>query len=48
VSVENFQTQYWQHSNSLTTHCHLWADCLENVGASTFHNSMDVHHLLQG
>jgi hypothetical protein len=23
VSVENFQTQYWQHSNSLTTHCHL-------------------------
>jgi hypothetical protein len=22
---------------------HLWADCLENVGASTSHNPMDLH-----
>jgi hypothetical protein len=29
-------------------HCQLWADCLENVGASTSHNPMDVHGLLQG
>jgi hypothetical protein len=27
---------------------HLWADCLENVGASTSHNRMGVHGLLQG
>jgi hypothetical protein len=26
----------------------LWADCLENVGASTSHNPMDLHALLQG
>jgi hypothetical protein len=29
-------------------HRHLWADCLENVGASTFHNPMGLHVLLQG
>jgi hypothetical protein len=28
-------------------HCHLWADCLRNVGASTSHNTMDLHGLLQ-
>jgi hypothetical protein len=27
---------------------HLWDDCLENVGASTSHNSMGLHGLLQG
>jgi hypothetical protein len=27
---------------------HLWADCLENVGASPFHNTMGLHSLLQG
>jgi hypothetical protein len=27
---------------------HLWADCLENVGASTSHNPMGLHSLLQG
>jgi hypothetical protein len=26
----------------------LLADCLENVGASTSHNSMGLHGLLQG
>jgi hypothetical protein len=26
---------------------HLWADCLENVGASTSHNPMGLHGLLQ-
>jgi hypothetical protein len=26
----------------------LWADCLENVGASTSHNPMGLHGLLQG
>jgi hypothetical protein len=26
---------------------HLWADCLENVGASTSHNSMGFRGLLQ-
>jgi hypothetical protein len=27
---------------------HRWADCLENVGASTFHNPMGLYGLLQG
>jgi hypothetical protein len=27
---------------------YMWADCLENVGASTSHNPMGVHGLLQG
>jgi hypothetical protein len=31
----------------LTIHRHLWADCLENVGASTSHNHMGFHSLLQ-
>jgi hypothetical protein len=26
----------------------LWADCLENVGASTSHNPIGLHGLLQG
>jgi hypothetical protein len=26
----------------------LWADCIENVGASTSHNPMGLHGLLQG
>jgi hypothetical protein len=30
-----------------TTHRDLWADCLENVGASTPHNPMGLHGLLQ-
>jgi hypothetical protein len=29
-------------------HRHLWADCLENVGASTSHNRIGLHGLLQG
>jgi hypothetical protein len=29
-------------------HRHLWADCLENVGASTSHNPTGFHGLLQG
>jgi hypothetical protein len=29
-------------------HSHLWADCLENVDASTSHNPMGLHSLLQG
>jgi hypothetical protein len=28
-------------------YCHLWADCLEDVGASTSHDSMGLHGLLQ-
>jgi hypothetical protein len=28
-------------------HRRLWADCVENVGASTSHNPMDLHGLLQ-
>jgi hypothetical protein len=28
--------------------CHLWADCLENVGTSTSQNPMGLHGLLQG
>jgi hypothetical protein len=30
------------------SHCHLRADFLENVGASTSHNSMGLHGLLHG
>jgi hypothetical protein len=26
---------------------HLWTDCLENVGASTSHNPMGLHDLLE-
>jgi hypothetical protein len=26
----------------------IWADCLENVGALTSHNTMHLHGLLQG
>jgi hypothetical protein len=29
-------------------HSHLWAKCLENVGALTSHNPMSLHGLLQG
>jgi hypothetical protein len=29
-------------------HCRLWADCLENVEASTSHTPMGLHGLLQG
>jgi hypothetical protein len=29
-------------------HRHLWFDCLGNVGASTSHNLMSLHGLLQG
>jgi hypothetical protein len=29
-----------------TTSCHLLVDCLDNVGASTSHNPMDLHSLL--
>jgi hypothetical protein len=32
----------------LTTYHHLWADCLENVGASTSHNHTGLHGLLEG
>jgi hypothetical protein len=32
----------------LTPHRHLWADCPENVGASTSHNAAYLHGLLQG
>jgi hypothetical protein len=27
---------------------HLWADCLENVESSIFHNPLGLHSLLQG
>jgi hypothetical protein len=27
---------------------HLWAECLESVGASTFHNALDLYGVLQG
>jgi hypothetical protein len=27
---------------------HLWTDCLENVEASTSHNPVGLHDLLQG
>jgi hypothetical protein len=30
------------------TNCHLWADCLDNVGSSTCHIPIGVHGLLQG
>jgi hypothetical protein len=29
-------------------HCHLWANCLEDVGASASHNPMGLQGLLQG
>jgi hypothetical protein len=29
-------------------HRHLWADCLKNVEASTPHNPMGLHGMLQG
>jgi hypothetical protein len=29
-------------------HRHLWAGCLENVGASMSHNPMGLHGMLQG
>jgi hypothetical protein len=32
----------------LTTSTPSWADCLENVGASTSHKTMGLHGLLQG
>jgi hypothetical protein len=30
------------------TGIYIWADCLENVGASTSHNPIGLHGLLQG
>jgi hypothetical protein len=30
------------------THCHLWADCLENVGFTTYHNLTGLNSLLEG
>jgi hypothetical protein len=32
----------------LITSPHLWADCLENLGFSTYHNFIGLHGLLQG
>jgi hypothetical protein len=32
----------------LQPHCHLWADCLENVGSSMSHSPIGLHGLLQG
>jgi hypothetical protein len=32
----------------LQPYCHLWANCQKNVGASTSHNPMGLHGLLQG
>jgi hypothetical protein len=37
-----------QHVPLKQRHCHLWTDCLENVGASMSLNPMDLHGLLQG
>jgi hypothetical protein len=44
-----------RHFISLRSKCspqypyrHLWADCLVNVGASTFHDPTGLHRLLQG
>jgi hypothetical protein len=39
-----------QHGDKymLQPHRHLWADCLENVGASMSHKLMGLHGLLQG
>jgi hypothetical protein len=34
-----------RQANNLTA---MWADCPENVGASTSHNPMGLHGLLQG
>jgi hypothetical protein len=36
------------HTYVRCSHRHLCADCLENVGASTFHITMGLHGLLQG
>jgi hypothetical protein len=38
----------WDNFNRPVNKCHLWANCLENVEASTFHNPMGLHGLLQG
>jgi hypothetical protein len=29
-------------------YCHLWADCLDNVGSPTSHNPIGLHGLLRG
>jgi hypothetical protein len=39
-SLRNFQFVYTPH--------HLWANCLENVGASTSLTCLDIYDLLQG
>jgi hypothetical protein len=37
-----------QLKQGVNPHRHLWADCLENVRASTSHNPVDLHGLSQG
>jgi hypothetical protein len=38
----------WPVCKAEKAHHHLWADCPENVKASTYHKCMGFHSLLEG
>jgi hypothetical protein len=38
----------WPERKAWEPHCHLWANCLENVEALTSHNTMCLNGLLEG
>jgi hypothetical protein len=51
VAMGSTQRNEYQESScewGIQPHRHLWANCLENVTASTSHNPMGLHGLLQG
>jgi hypothetical protein len=41
---------FWgvKHGRHIRPHCHLWADCLENMPSLTLHNPISLHCLLMG
>jgi hypothetical protein len=48
TSTRNLPEGKGRPARKADNHGHLWADCLENVGASTIHSPMGLHGLLQG
>jgi hypothetical protein len=48
MSTRNLPGGKGRPARKAQPHRHLWADCLENVGASTSHNPVGLRGLLQG
>jgi hypothetical protein len=48
MSTRNLPGGKGPPEHKVDPHRHLWANFVENVGASTSHNAMGLHALLQG